>query len=80
MLRADGLYDAGAVIEYNTDPVVPGLGSAIFLHIWREDGAKPTAGCVALPEDRLRELLGWLDAEAAPVIFLGPPHPEGGGG
>jgi L,D-peptidoglycan transpeptidase YkuD (ErfK/YbiS/YcfS/YnhG family) len=47
------------------------MGSAIFLHIWREAGRKPTAGCVALSETRLRKLLAWLDAGAAPVIILG---------
>jgi len=72
MLRPDGLYDEGAVIEYNTEPVVPGLGSAIFIHIWREDGRKPTAGCVALSEQRLRRLLAWLDSKKSPMIRLGP--------
>lgn len=45
--RNDGLYDLAAVIEYNTDPVEPGKGSAIFLHVASESFS-PTAGCVAL--------------------------------
>src|SRR5471030_124176 len=45
--RADRLYDLVAVLGYNDDPVVPGKGSAIFLHIARPDYG-PTAGCVAL--------------------------------
>ena len=37
-------------------PVVPGRGSAIFLHLARPDLA-PTEGCVALPEADLRAAL-----------------------
>ena len=36
MWREDGLYDLVVVIGYNVDPAVPGLGSAIFLHVQRE--------------------------------------------
>ncbi len=72
MLRSDGLYDLGAVIAYNTDPVIPGNGSAIFIHIWREHGRKPTAGCVALGQDRLSRLLAWMDKEMKPVVLLNP--------
>ncbi len=70
MLRTDGLYNLGAVIEYNTAPIVTGNGSAIFLHIWRDHGTKPTSGCVALGERRLRKLLAWLDAQQKPLIIL----------
>ena len=35
MWREDGVYDLLVVIGYNTGPIVPGLGSAIFLHIAR---------------------------------------------
>jgi len=54
--REDGLYDLLAVIGWNDDPVVPGLGSAIFLHVARPDYA-PTEGCVAVALDDLIALL-----------------------
>jgi len=57
--RDDGLYDAIVVIGYNTDPVVPGKGSAIFLHIAKQDYG-PTAGCVALAKDDLLAALEQL--------------------
>jgi L,D-peptidoglycan transpeptidase YkuD (ErfK/YbiS/YcfS/YnhG family) len=69
MRRKDDLYKYGAVIEYNTNPIVPGHGSAIFIHIWRAPG-KPTSGCVALSPRSLQKLLGWLDARRDPVIIL----------
>jgi len=47
MWRDDALYDLVAVLGYNDDPVVPGKGSAIFLHIARPDYSA-THGCVAL--------------------------------
>ncbi|MBF0388455.1 MAG: L,D-transpeptidase family protein [Candidatus Omnitrophica bacterium] len=71
MLRADGLYDAGIVVQYNTRPVIPGRGSAIFVHIWRAKGQSPTAGCVALEKQRLLELLKSLDEAQSPVIIMG---------
>jgi L,D-peptidoglycan transpeptidase YkuD (ErfK/YbiS/YcfS/YnhG family) len=59
MWMAEGLYDLVVVIGYNTDPVVPGRGSAIFLHVAREDFS-PTAGCIAIARDVLVRLLGLL--------------------
>ncbi len=54
--REDQVYDLVVPLGYNDDPVVPGRGSAIFLHCARPDFA-PTEGCVALPaEDLLRYL------------------------
>lgn len=70
MLRADGLYRHGIVIEYNTAPIVPGKGSAIFIHLWRGPG-EPTAGCVALDEADLVRLIGWLAPDKNPVVVLG---------
>ncbi len=45
--RDDGLYDVVVVLGHNDDPVVPNAGSAIFLHVARDDYG-PTEGCVAL--------------------------------
>ena len=46
------LYKYGAVINYNTNPIIKGKGSAIFLHIWRNEN-EVTAGCVATSEKNL---------------------------
>ncbi len=70
MRRDDNLYKYGVVIEYNTDPVVPGHGSAIFLHVGRGPD-QPTAGCVATSEDNVNTILKWLDKDAHPMIILG---------
>jgi L,D-peptidoglycan transpeptidase YkuD (ErfK/YbiS/YcfS/YnhG family) len=59
MWRQDDLYDALVVIGYNIEPVVPGAGSAIFLHIATPDFA-PTAGCVAVNREILLGLLPLL--------------------
>ena len=45
--RDDGVYDAIVILGHNDDPPRPGAGSAIFLHVARDDYA-PTQGCVAL--------------------------------
>lgn len=70
MLRSDGLYRCGAVIEYNTRPVVQGMGSAIFLHIWK-DKDTGTSGCVAMEEAVLMRLLTRLEPARNPVAVMG---------
>jgi len=51
-----GVYDIVVVLGHNDDPVVPGMGSCIFLHLSRPDYS-PTQGCVAVPRADLEELL-----------------------
>lgn len=65
--RDDGLYDIVVELGYNDDPPVPGLGSAIFMHVARPDYA-PTQGCVALRMDNLRVILERLKADAVMTI------------
>jgi L,D-peptidoglycan transpeptidase YkuD (ErfK/YbiS/YcfS/YnhG family) len=62
-------YQSFAVIEYNTSPVVPGAGSAIFIHA---STGEPTAGCVSLPLADLDQLLRWLDPNASPAVVMAP--------
>lgn len=59
-------YDYSAVIAYNTARV-PGLGSAIFLHVGT--GAA-TAGCVSLPVAKLLRVLRWLRPARSPRIRM----------
>lgn len=61
-------YALAVVIEYNTDPVVPYAGSAIFLHC----GSTPTAGCVSIAHEDMARILKWLDPSANPMILICP--------
>jgi L,D-peptidoglycan transpeptidase YkuD (ErfK/YbiS/YcfS/YnhG family) len=67
MWRKDDLYDLLVVIGYNMEPVVPGAGSAIFLHIARPDFA-PTAGCLAVKREVLFAVLPLLGRGSQIVI------------
>ena len=56
MWRDDHVYDLVVILGHNDDPPVPGLGSAIFMHLAR-DGYPGTEGCVALERSDLEEVL-----------------------
>jgi len=58
--RDDGLYDVIVTLGHNDAPPVPGAGSAIFLHCWRDGAA--TEGCVAIAKEELLGLLPEMDA------------------
>ena len=63
MWREDGIYDLVVVIGYNDDPVIPGKGSAIFLHVAKPN-YEPTEGCIAMSRTDLLEVLAACDLEA----------------
>jgi L,D-peptidoglycan transpeptidase YkuD (ErfK/YbiS/YcfS/YnhG family) len=65
--RISPQYRYFAVIDYNARPIVPGRGSAIFLHV----AVGSTAGCVSLQEGRLVRLLRWLRPSERPLIRIG---------
>lgn len=71
MLRSDRRYIVGAMVAHNSDPVVPGAGSCIFMHVWESAGA-PTAGCTAMALADMTEIAGWLDASAEPLLVQLP--------
>ena len=58
-------YKYAAAINYNTAPIVPGKGSAIFLHVAT---ANPTAGCVAVSEAAMVFLLGFIERDTRIVL------------
>lgn len=65
--RDDRLYDLIVELGYNDDPVIPGKGSAIFLHVAQPDYA-PTEGCVACALPDLLALLA--DAKPGDAIEI----------
>lgn len=67
--RDDHQYEFAFVLEWNTNPVVKGRGSAIFAHVWNAPGAS-TSGCVATARADLERLLGWLDRDQHPVVVV----------
>lgn len=71
MLRQDELYRWGLVVDHNADPVTPGWGSCIFMHIWRGPG-RGTVGCTAMPQDKLELVLAWLDPAKKPLLVQMP--------
>ncbi|HEX7318704.1 MAG TPA: L,D-transpeptidase family protein [Pyrinomonadaceae bacterium] len=60
-------YRWGLVVRHNAAPPVAGRGSCIFLHVWAGAG-KGTAGCTAMEESSLTELLRWLDPKKGPLL------------
>jgi L,D-peptidoglycan transpeptidase YkuD (ErfK/YbiS/YcfS/YnhG family) len=56
MWRDDPVYDLVVILGHNDDPPVPGLGSAIFMHLARE-GYPGTEGCVALARADIEAVL-----------------------
>ena len=64
-------YRWGLVVRHNAAPPVAGRGSCIFLHVWAGPG-RGTAGCTALEETSLTELLRWLDPKKRPLLVQLP--------
>ena len=58
-------YAHALVIEYNTRPVAPGAGSAIFLHC---STGRATAGCVSVSESVMKKALAFAGPDTRIVI------------
>ncbi|ALN93482.1 hypothetical protein LG3211_4548 [Lysobacter gummosus] len=66
----DQRYRQGFVIEHNPGRLA-GAGSCIFAHLWKAPG-ETTAGCTAMDDAAMAELLAWLRPQARPVFVLLP--------
>jgi len=69
-IRSDE-YKYCMVVEYNMNPVVKGMGSAIFLHLSEGEKPNPSAGCVVLTQKDMKGLLKWMKPESKPSILMG---------
>ena len=54
-------------MNYNTSPVLPGKGSAIFLHVCKDDFT-PTEGCIAVEKKVLIEISTQITDESSIII------------
>jgi D-alanyl-D-alanine dipeptidase len=71
MLRPDGQYRRGLMVDHNAEPVTAGAGSCIFLHIWLGPGVG-TTGCTAMAQEQLEALLARLDPARRPLLVQLP--------
>lgn len=59
-------YKYAIVFDYNRNPVDSSMGCAKFLHV----GVGPTYGGVGIPEDKLLDILDWLDPDSNAKICI----------
>ena len=59
-------YYYGIVVEYNTNPIIKGKGSAIFMHCSDE----ATRGCVGVEREKMKQILQWLDYKSKAQIYI----------
>ena len=84
MKRQDRLYHLGIVVGHNKERLAQ-RGSCIFIHIEKYTAAVPeaglvsarsntlpTAGCTSMHEDRLLEIMRWLDKSKNPLLLQLP--------
>ena len=67
LYRKDYKYDLLIPINYNTKKIVPGRGSAIFIHLTKN--YKSTAGCVALSKKDFLIMLKLIDKKTIIKIY-----------
>ena len=65
-MREISLYKWGVVVPYNMKNTKSGAGSCIFLHIAPSSG-NGTAGCTAMPEASIEEIVRWIGKGAVLV-------------
>lgn len=64
------IYRLGLVVAHNSEHR-PGAGSCIFMHRWSKPQGT-TAGCTAMPAERLTWLCQWLRGDDRPVLVQLP--------
>ncbi len=60
LYKKENIYDIILVLNYNMNPIVKNKGSAIFIHV-SKNNYKKTEGCVALKKIHLLKILGELN-------------------
>ena len=69
LYKKENIYDIILVINYNMNPVKKNKGSAIFIHV-AKNNFKKTAGCVAIKKVNLIQLLKEISPNTKVKISL----------
>ena len=69
LYKTNSTYDLILVIHYNIKPIIKHKGSAIFLHLAKENFS-PTSGCIALKRDCFIEIVKKLNVTEKIRIIL----------
>jgi L,D-peptidoglycan transpeptidase YkuD (ErfK/YbiS/YcfS/YnhG family) len=56
LFKKNNIYDLIIVLNYNMKPIIKNKGSAIFIHV-AKNNYQPTQGCIALKKNDLLKLL-----------------------
>jgi len=67
MRLKNNLYKYGITVQHNPDNIQMG-GSCIFIHI-KSSSKKGTAGCTAMKEQDITEILQWLEEDKNPLLL-----------
>ncbi len=67
MHQMGAVYDIGATVEHNMNPVNNGGGSCIFLHVWSRPDSY-TAGCTSMSPENMKSLAFWMDKAKKPLM------------
>ena len=51
LFRSDNIYDIILVLDFNMNPTIKNKGSAIFIHVAKND-LRPTKGCIAIKKEK----------------------------
>ena len=67
LYRKDNVYDLLIVLNYNIRPTIKNKGSAIFIHVARQN-YKKTLGCIALKKNHLIKLIKTIKKNTKVII------------
>ena len=67
LFRNDRIYDLILVLDYNMNPIIKNKGSAIFIHIEKNNYCK-TKGCIALKKKDLIEIVSKIKRDTKVII------------
>jgi L,D-peptidoglycan transpeptidase YkuD (ErfK/YbiS/YcfS/YnhG family) len=69
LYRKENIYDIILVLNYNMNPVKKNKGSAIFIHV-AKNNFKKTEGCVAVKKQHLLKIIREVKPNTRVKIFL----------